>query len=128
MRQIIYQSVSTGPKAAAIAPDILRGARPFNGMNGVTGLLLATGDRFMQVLEGPEDSVEVAMDRIRADSRHRDVEVLTDGPTDARAFPDWSMAYRDEGHPAGLLEERMNLLLARTPPDIASYFRRFALS
>ena len=51
MRQLIYQSTSTEAKAAAHAPDILRGARPFNGLNGITGLLLAAEDRFFQVLE-----------------------------------------------------------------------------
>ena len=126
MRRIIYQSQSTGRKAAEDAPAILRGARSFNGINGVTGLLLATEQRFMQVLEGPEESVEATMERIEADPRHREIEVLADDPVEARAFPDWAMAYRDEGHPADLLDERLRLMVARAPDAIRERFRNFA--
>ena len=78
VRQIIYESVATDPPAADTAPAILRGARPFNGLNGVTGLLCAANDRYLQVLEGPEESVELAMERIVADSRHHEIEILSD--------------------------------------------------
>ncbi len=126
MRQVIYQSRSTGRKAADDAPSILRGARPFNGLNGITGLLLATGDRFMQVLEGPDASVSATMARIAADTRHQDIEVLADAPVERRAFADWAMAYRDAGHPAGLLEERLGQIIARAPAEIRSRFEAFA--
>ena len=125
MRQIIYESMSTTPFADRAASDILRGARPFNGMNGVTGLLCAADSRFLQVLEGPEESLDVAMDRIRADPRHHTIRVLADRPIEARAFGDWAMAYRDEGHPAGLLDERLGILIAGAPREIGERFRAF---
>jgi hypothetical protein len=126
MRQLIYQSTSTSAQAAEDAPDILRGARPFNGINGITGLLLAAGTRFFQVLEGPDESVAVAMERIVADPRHRDIEVLSDLPAERRSFPDWAMAYRDEGHPKGMLEERLGQLLSRMPAELAARVQAFA--
>ena len=125
MRQIIYESLSTGLAADRDAPDILRGARPFNGMNGVTGLLCATDGRFLQVLEGPSESLEIAMDRIRADPRHHSIQILRDEPIETRAFADWAMAYRDEGHPAGLLDERLTVLVAGAPREIGERFRAF---
>ena len=125
MRQVIYESVATAPSAAALAQDILRGARPFNGLNGVTGLLCATADRFLQVLEGPDESVRLALDRIRADDRHHRIDILSDRRIEARAFADWSMAYRDRGHPEGLLDERMRVLVADTPREIGERFKRF---
>ena len=145
MRQVIYESVATDASAAAMAPDILRGARPFNGLNGVTGLLCAANDRFLQVLEGPDDSVGLALDRIHADHRHQHIEILSDRTVETRAFADWSMAYRDLGHPAGLLDERrpclrsrrqqlsrrvdrrgrMRVLVADTPREIGERFKRF---
>ena len=125
MRQIIYESVSTEPSAEQIAPHILRFARPENGMNGITGLLLAANDRFLQVIEGPEESVSLTMDRIREDPRHHDIAILADRPIEARAFADWAMAYRDEGHPADLLDDRLRLMVAGAPPEIGERFRRF---
>lgn len=125
MRQIIYESTSIGSSAAAVAPDILRFARPENGLNGVTGLLLAASNRFLQVLEGPEESVGWTMDRIRSDPRHRDIAILADAPIEARAFGDWAMAYRDAGHPADLLDDRLRLLVAGAPTEIGDRFRRF---
>lgn len=126
MRQLIYQSISTAPRAAADAPAILRSARPFNGLNGVTGLLLAASDRYFQVLEGPEESVSLVMERIAADPRHRAIEVLFDAPAERRTFPDWAMAYRDEGHPRGMLEARLEQLVARMPDTLAARVQDFA--
>lgn len=125
MRQIIYESVAADPSAEDIAPDILRFARPENSLNGVTGLLLAANGRFLQVLEGPEESVSLTMDRIREDPRHRDIAVLADQPIEARAFADWAMAYRDEGHPSDLLDDRLRLMVSGAPPEIGDRFRRF---
>lgn len=125
MRQVIYESVATDPPATDTAPAILRGARPFNGLNGVTGLLCAANDRFLQVLEGPEESVELALERIAADPRHHRIEILSDQAIESRAFSDWSMAYRDAGHPATLLEERTRQLVASAPAPIRDRFRRF---
>ena len=125
MRQIIYESTSTEPSAEAIAPEILRGARPENGLNGVTGLLLAAKDRFLQVLEGPEESVGLTMQRIQTDPRHHGIAILADRPIEARAFADWAMAYRDEGHPSDLLDDRLRLMVSCAPPEIGDRFRRF---
>lgn len=125
MRQVIYESVAIESSAAEMAPDILRGARPFNGLNGVTGLLCAVNGRFLQVLEGPDESVGLALERIHADERHHRIEILTDRSIEARVFADWSMAYRDRGHPAGLLDERMRMLVADTPREIGDRFRQF---
>ncbi len=125
MRQIIYESVATHRSAEDVAPDILRFARPENGMNGITGLLLAANGRFLQVLEGPEESVSLTMDRIREDPRHHDIAILVDEPIEARAFADWAMAYRDQGHPADLLDDRLRLMVSGVPPEIGDRFRHF---
>ena len=125
MRQVIYESLATGASAVNEASDILRGARPFNGMNGITGLLCAADGKFLQVLEGPEESLDVVLDRIRADPRHHTIRVLADRPIEARAFGDWAMAYQDEGHPKGLLDERLGVLVAGAPREIGDRFEAF---
>lgn len=125
MRRIIYSSVATAGSAAAEAPAILREARTHNGLDGITGLLCAHGDRFLQVFEGPEDSVALTWARIRADQRHRDLDVLADQDVAAPEFGDWSMAYRDQGHPADMLGERLRVLLAGVSEAVAHRFRGF---
>ncbi|MEP0547857.1 MAG: BLUF domain-containing protein [Rhodothermales bacterium] len=47
---------------------------------------------FVQWLEGPEAAVRATYDRIDADRRHTDVEVLARGTRERRLFPHWSMA------------------------------------
>ena len=125
MRQIIYESVATTGSATDEAHDILRGARPFNGLNGVTGLLCASDGRFLQVLEGPDESLDVAMERIRADPRHQDIAILSNGPIAERAFGDWTMAYRDHGASTAMLDDRLRILVRHAPPPIAERFRQF---
>ncbi len=59
---------------------------------GVTGVLMASGGIFYQVLEGPEEHVDELYATIERDDRHADLLLLSsdDGVTE-RLFPDWSM-------------------------------------
>ncbi len=126
MRQIIYASESCDHPAAELAPAILRQSRVHNGIDGLTGLLCARDDRFMQVLEGPKESVALAWARITADPRHHRIEVLEDRAITERGFADWTMAYRDAGQPQDILDDRLRRLLSRVGGDIADRFRSFA--
>ncbi len=47
---------------------------------------------FVQWLEGPEAAIRATYERIDADARHDDVEILDAGTSDRRLFPHWSMA------------------------------------
>ena len=47
---------------------------------------------FVQWLEGPEDAIRSTYERIDADPRHTDVEILDSGTGERRLFPHWSMA------------------------------------
>ena len=125
MRQVIYASSSVGASATELAPAILRQSRVQNGIDGITGLLCARDDRFLQVLEGPEESVSLALNRILADPRHHRIELLSDRVADERDFGDWAMAYRDRREPTDILEERLRVLLRDVPREITDRFREF---
>ena len=125
MRQIIYASEASSGSATELAPAILRQSRAQNGIDGVTGLLCARGDRFLQVFEGPKESVALAWERIAADPRHHRIELLEDRAVEKRDFADWTMAYRDAGQPQHILDERLRRLFTRVPTDIAERFRAF---
>lgn len=72
---------------------LLRDARRRNEALGVTGLLVYRAGSFIQLLEGPSDTVLDLYDRIAEDPRHRDVRTILEFHTSHRAFPDWPMAF-----------------------------------
>lgn len=73
--------------------DILAVARERNAAVDVTGALLFTEGRFVQVLEGERDKVHEVFGRIAADTRHTEVEILSAQYSDRRRFKEWSMAF-----------------------------------
>jgi hypothetical protein len=66
-------------------------ARHFNALNGVTGLLIFEGGRFLQIVEGPEDAIGELVERLRRDTRHSAFEVRDERQVSERSFPDWAM-------------------------------------
>jgi hypothetical protein len=57
----------------------------------LTGILMASGGLFYQVLEGPEESVDEVYGKIVADGRHTDLLLLSTEKNVERMFPDWTM-------------------------------------
>ena len=74
--------------------DILKHSRANNRRDGITGILIADGMRFLQVLEGDRSKVETAFARISGDTRHFGIYKLTGRDVPGREFGDWDMAYR----------------------------------
>ena len=95
MYSLVYVSSATEalPPQALVA--LLQTARVRSADAGVTGMLLYKDGNFMQVLEGEEQSVKATYSKISEDPRHKGLMVLLAGPAPGRAFPDWSMAFRD---------------------------------
>lgn len=58
---------------------------------GVKGILLVSGDRILQALEGPPQFVNELFRRIVADDRHTDVELVSYEGQGGTHFYDWSM-------------------------------------
>ena len=71
--------------------DILAKSRVNNRRDALTGLLVIGGRRFLQVLEGPRESLDRAYCRIEADKRHFALVQLERRPIAERSFPYWSM-------------------------------------
>ena len=59
----------------------------------VTGVLLYTGARFAQLMEGPAQSVDTLMARIARDERHDRITMLQVSRPSVRRFDEWAMAY-----------------------------------
>ena len=59
---------------------------------GVTGVLMVSGNLFFQVIEGPEQKVDMLYENILADDRHTRILKLADErDVKERLFPDWAM-------------------------------------
>jgi hypothetical protein len=70
---------------------ILRKSKANNPAAGVTGVLCFSGGIFLQVLEGGRSAVNKLYNRITADPRHTDVELLSYQEIGERCFAGWSM-------------------------------------
>lgn len=62
-----------------------------NASREITGLLLLSGESFLQVLEGPADEVNELYLKIARDKRHGSLRLLRYEPVTRRSFEDWSM-------------------------------------
>lgn len=70
---------------------ILRQSKQNNPGFGVTGVLCCSGGIFLQVIEGGRSAVNRLYNRIAADPRHTDVELLLYEEIGERRFASWSM-------------------------------------
>ncbi|HYW17291.1 MAG TPA: BLUF domain-containing protein [Allosphingosinicella sp.] len=70
---------------------IHQSARHLNALDGISGLLLFDGSRFLQIVEGTEEAIDTLVERLRMDSRHSAFEVRDERHVERRSFPDWAM-------------------------------------
>ena len=101
MDRIIYISTARRRPTAAEMREILEVSRRNNARDGLSGLLIAAGQRFLQVLEGEPEPLEVAYERIKADGRHFALVQLEWVRVEVRSFPEWRMGYMEAAEAAG---------------------------
>ena len=75
---------------------LLNDCRKRNAQIGVTGMLLYSEGTFMQVLEGPEQTVRALYRSIEADPRHSALIVMAEEKRHGRLFGGWPMRYCGE--------------------------------
>ncbi len=94
--RLIYKSAAHEATLANEAlADLQRIATEKNSRLGITGMLILSGDRFLQVLEGDSDKVNQLYARIIADQRHHDVELISYEAIAQRFFDIWAMRLID---------------------------------
>ena len=91
LRSIVYTSTAVSPMNSGDLEALLVDARNFNRQNAITGVLLQSGDNFMQCFEGPEDAVQRVYQRILGSRQHTDVLEFMNLPIQKRTFSDWAM-------------------------------------
>ena len=112
--QVLYHSRTTTSPSADQLQALLDWSRPHNAAHQITGLLLYSEGRYVQVLEGPEPDVRALFARIQLDTRHEQVIAVSQGPGPQRRFADWRMGF---GHlaPAPAVDQVLGVLQAQTP-------------
>ncbi|MDO7845533.1 BLUF domain-containing protein [Hymenobacter sp. M29] len=92
VHQVLYHSRAAGHPTQAELDALLTWSRAYNAAHGITGLLLYSDGRYLQVLEGTEAAIEDLYAHIQRDTRHSQVETVSRGPG-PRRFAEWSMDF-----------------------------------
>ena len=88
--RLIYISKPT-EAARGAWESILASSRGNNARHDITGMLLAGGTYFLQLLEGERAAVTDTFLRLSKDPRHKRIELVSSAPAEVRLFGDWSM-------------------------------------
>ena len=129
MIRLLYISTTRMPHSRAQLDNVLAISRRNNVLAGITGLLIAGGNRFLQVLEGPEAGALETYDRIRVDPRHFAPVVLKCEAVEKRLFARWAMGFQPGGSPNGvssISDEVGGLVAPIDDPLLKAYFEGFA--
>ena len=133
LRRILYISRAAEGFTDQGLRQIIATAQLKNRRRDLSGVLAVGKGLFAQVLEGSHAEVEETLERIRADSRHDDVQLLSDSVTTTRLFDRWSMAdlaqaVRNGASESADLIEHLRGQLARDPVYWSSGIRTLALA
>ncbi|MGK5024273.1 BLUF domain-containing protein [Janthinobacterium sp. RB2R34] len=91
INQLVYMSQATRKMSAEALADIQKTAKNNNQTMDVTGSLFYNGGWFLQVLEGPLDTLQALYKKIEKDPRHKNSRILYNEPAKFRTFTRWSM-------------------------------------
>ena len=91
LHQLVYISQSIRKMSAADLSAIQQTAKANNSTIDVTGSLFYNGGWFLQVLEGPLETITSLYHKIERDPRHKNSRLLYNEPAKFRTFTRWSM-------------------------------------
>lgn len=91
--QLVYVSSVTFKSRinTSMFDEVERHARDHNEACGITGILCYGNGEFLQCIEGSKSEVLTLQERIFADTRHKNVQVLLIRAIEQRSFSDWRM-------------------------------------
>lgn len=124
LKSLTYTSRARLDLSAGDLSDIHQTARHLNALDGITGLLIFDGIRFLQIIEGSPDAIDNLVERLREDRRHSAIEIRDERLVPARSFPHWSMELVRIS--AGYLSARPEIE-ARLPEGVAPAVRDLVL-
>ena len=90
LKRVIYVSEKIDTSDDSLA-NIISSSKKNNPELGITGCLLSGSNSFLQLLEGPKQTIDKLYCKISADSRHKNISKLNDELIGERLFSSWSM-------------------------------------
>lgn len=121
LRQLAFASHARAGLRASETSEVIATSRSNNARDGITGVMLYTGESFVQIVEGPDGAIAQLWRRLLLDDRHRGPTTLFDHPG-ARWYDDWRAGYVAEAIVAPLLM-RWRALSPTLPPDDIAQLR-----
>lgn len=95
LQEVIYASTAVPSLTDADIREIVESSYRRNVVRNITGVLLYSRRRFLQILEGEEAVVAHTLSRILADPRHHGIEILAESRIARRTFAGWSVGVGD---------------------------------
>jgi hypothetical protein len=115
LERLVYDSTATGSTGSLTnLAVILAQSHRNNARDGLTGVLAAHADRYIQVIEGPREALDSLLRRLEDDPRHERVRLLDRATISERMFEDWTMAH---ARVTPELERLLDTLMARELPS-----------
>jgi hypothetical protein len=94
LSQLVYVSNRKPNCTEAEIEKILVACKKNNPGLDITGILLYSDTKFIQMVEGNSKVITTLYDKIKLDNRHSSVMMISYGPIKERSFPSWHMGAR----------------------------------
>jgi hypothetical protein len=94
LSQLVYVSNRKATCTDIEIQKILDSCKKNNPSLDITGILLYSDKKFIQLVEGESKTLNQLYDKIKQDSRHENCMLISYGPIKSKAFPSWHMGSR----------------------------------
>jgi len=91
LAQLVYSSNRKPNCTEQEIENILASCKKNNPSLNITGVLLYSDTRFIQLVEGDYKIITALYDKIKSDPRHDQSRMISLGPIQEKSFPSWHM-------------------------------------
>ena len=95
LSQLVYVSNRKQNCSAEEIEKILESCKKNNPPLDITGVLLYSDTKFIQLVEGEAKVIMALYEKIKKDHRHSNAIMISYNPINGKSFPSWHMAKRD---------------------------------
>ena len=95
LSHLIYVSNRKADCTEKEIENILSSCKKNNPPMNITGVLLYSDRKFIQLVEGDSRTIMDLYNKIKLDSRHEKARMISYGPIKEKSFPSWHMASRN---------------------------------
>jgi len=95
LSHLVYVSVRKKECTDEEIENILAACKRNNPKLDITGVLLYSKTHFLQYLEGDYKEISGLYEKIKPDTRHKNVVLITTGQIKERSFPSWEMGSKE---------------------------------